>query len=774
MSDDYMKCVNCGQPKVAAKPGRLTQWLSVCQCSAVVDESILDDRVSICSICERRIDSGRSGSLTQWVFRPETCQCERPVPVQLQSGGGNLEPADVANQPTEKEPMNLADLDTSRFPIHRYKPFQRIGSGGSGAVYLCWDEHLQMRVAVKVLLDAHPSMQVMFQKEAKVTAKLEHPNVVRIIDFGSINATPYMVLEYVVGTSLSDFLAANGPLNNYSFVRLFLEVTDALGFAHREGIFHRDIKSSNILLKVDDAGTVKPYIIDFGVAAWIRGNQSATVQGMTLVGTPQYMPPDQAMGNVFDARSEIYSLGCLMFETLSGRLPFQGDDPLTLISQHATEPAPFLSDIAPDVPEELAALVASCLAKSPDQRFQSMAELKVALSELEIEPPAAVESTEENAPVAVAHSPMKKSTIIAIFTSIVILSGFSIAFATQYMFPTVKPEQKKKMRKKRRQMLKRELAVSTFDEGIEEAAHGKKFEESPRAGNAGLHVVADSLVDDDDLQSLKGRQDITSLRLHGANISARGLEALVDLPLDSLDLSSCSIKDDDLAVVGRMKNLLTLSLSECNDITAVGLVNLVGLKVTTLQLRNTSIDDNGAAVCSKISSLMQLMISDTKVTADGLKSIGKLERLNLLEIDPDDKPVEFFKELGHTHASYLAMDSRNSKSIPPECLESVGSPKTIMLKHVRLNSETVRALAKVKGLQALHISNTNITDELLAEVGRLQLQSLTVEHEMITERGVVGLLKTTKIETISFPTCINISPSSIEGFRKIRTDLTIN
>ncbi len=767
MSDDFTKCSNCGQPKASSKPGRLTQWLSVCQCSAPLDESIVDERVSICSVCEKRIDSGRSGSLTQWVFRSETCQCKHPVAVIASSyGSEQVDPAVNSFEPFSQtnEPL---ELDTSRFPIERYKPLERIGAGGSGAVYRCWDDHLQMNVAVKVLLDAHPSMQVMFQNEAKVTAKLQHPNIVRIIDFGSIANTPYMVLEYVAGINLSAFLETHGPLDVNSFIELFVQVADALDNGHKAGIFHRDVKSSNILLK-GDADNVKPHIIDFGVAAWTRGSQSATIQGMTLVGTPQYMPPDQALGSIFDARSEIYSLGCVMFEALAGRLPFEGDDPLTLISLHATEPAPLLSHICPHVPVSLSDLVARCLEKIPEDRYQSMAELRSALFELEKETRAANEESEQNASPAVASEPPSIPAGL-VFVIAVLLAGI-IASGT-LLFAPVAQRNDPAHYKKPPHILKRELAV--WNEDLDEAAYGEKFKLTQRSGVKGMHAVANSNVGDTDLAIISTRRDITSMRLKGG-ISKRGLEEIVSLPLDSIDLSNCELDDDDLRIVGRMKGLVTLSLSGCREITAKGLQNLGGLKLTTLVLRNTTTDDDGAEAISRIPTIMQLMISDTNVTAAGIKSLGKLRSLNALEVDPDDKPLDFFKAVAQTKATHIVLNSTISMPIPPENLVNIGRPENLTLEHTRISSETIQALAKLPSVKGLHIKSTNITDGVMEETGHLPLMKLTIEHEPVTEPGAIRLLESTRVKKIIFQNCNKINSNSIAQFKILHPDVSIN
>ncbi len=402
MPTELNVCALCGQKKSEAV-GSLTQWIAICHCDMLdVDEELV---ASICAKCGERIGGGRVGSLTQWVFRNNLCHCEVPEPIVAlayshRDAGksvrhigretkidGVVEESEVRNRKFEYEDDDDFDeevvVDPSRFPVDRYRPLKTLGSGGAGTVFLCWDKHLEKKVAVKVLFDMTDEARVNFQKEAIATAKFKHANVISIIDFGVVDAgTPYMVLEYFAGFGLDRYLRQHGPPDLPLAIRFFIELADALAHGHAVNVFHRDIKCSNVLVVKDNSGNPTVKLIDFGIAAMISNQASTMVQGRTLVGTPKYMSPDQALGMIFDARSELYSLGCLMYEVLTGRVPFDGEDVLNLISMHSAAPVPAMSDMAMGnvPPIELENVVRKCLEKNPDDRYQSMEELKRALA----------------------------------------------------------------------------------------------------------------------------------------------------------------------------------------------------------------------------------------------------------------------------------------------------------------------------------------------------------------------------------------------------------
>jgi serine/threonine-protein kinase len=255
----------------------------------------------------------------------------------------------------------------------RYEVATLLGQGGMAAVYLGTDRVLGRRVAVKVL-DARfardTSFVTRFRREAQAAASLNHPNVVSVFDTGSDDGTHYIVLEYIQGKTLSQVIREDAPLLPERAVEIAESVAAGLSIAHGDGIIHRDIKPGNVMLT--PTGDVK--VMDFGIA---RATTSESItQTATVLGTAAYFSPEQAQGGPVDARSDLYSLGCVLYEMLTGRQPFSADSPLAVAYKHVREDPVPPSKLNPDVPGELDAVVMKLMAKSPDNRYQTADQLR--------------------------------------------------------------------------------------------------------------------------------------------------------------------------------------------------------------------------------------------------------------------------------------------------------------------------------------------------------------------------------------------------------------
>jgi len=262
----------------------------------------------------------------------------------------------------------------------QYQIERLLGRGGMGAVYLATEPALERKVAIKVLppeSGGTSESRERFVKEARIAAKLSHPNIVPLHTFGEVDGMLYFVMGYIRGESVGARLRKQGRLPIADTRRILMEIADALSYAHSLGIVHRDIKPDNILL---EEGTGRALLTDFGVAkaAWTK--QMATSEGVVL-GTPPYMSPEQARGETLvDGRSDIYSLGIMGYAMVAGRLPFEGATPSDLPMKHLSAEAPPLSTLAPDAPVELASALTRCLAKRPDDRWPDAATLRAALT----------------------------------------------------------------------------------------------------------------------------------------------------------------------------------------------------------------------------------------------------------------------------------------------------------------------------------------------------------------------------------------------------------
>lgn len=252
--------------------------------------------------------------------------------------------------------------------IGRYQVEEQIGRGGMGVVYRCTDPQLNRTVAIKLLaphLDGDDDVLVRFRGEAALAARVTHPNIATLYDFGEVDGQPFFVMEYIAGNTLRHLLKQNGPLPLPRTQKILGSLADALDYAHSQGVFHRDLKPANILLDSHD----KPTIIDFGLARFAQSTDLTAPE--LLLGTPKYMSPEQIRGEKSDGRSDLYALGLICYEMLAGQPPFQGETPSALMQQHLASAPPALSEINPTYPQQIADVLDRMLAKNPSQRFES-------------------------------------------------------------------------------------------------------------------------------------------------------------------------------------------------------------------------------------------------------------------------------------------------------------------------------------------------------------------------------------------------------------------
>ena len=277
--------------------------------------------------------------------------------------------------------------DGSRILAGRYEVGELIGRGGMAEVHIGHDTRLGRTVAIKILrsdLARDPSFQARFRREAQAAAALNHPSIVAVYDTGEDTYTeptgavahvPFIVMEYVEGHTVRDILRDGQAVPIEEAIEITAGVLSALEYSHHAGIVHRDIKPANVMLT--PTGAVK--VMDFGIARALADSAATMTQTQAVIGTAQYLSPEQARGETVDARSDLYSAGCLFFELLTGRPPFIGDSPVAVAYQHVREIAPAPSSIASDVPETLDRICSKALAKERDARYSTAAEFRADL-----------------------------------------------------------------------------------------------------------------------------------------------------------------------------------------------------------------------------------------------------------------------------------------------------------------------------------------------------------------------------------------------------------
>jgi predicted Ser/Thr protein kinase len=260
---------------------------------------------------------------------------------------------------------------TPQVLLDRYEVGRLLGAGGMAEVFEGRDRLLARRVAIKVLqaqFARDPSFLIRFKREAQAAASLSHPNIVGVYDTGTEDGTHFIIMEYVDGRTLKEVIRAEGPLYPERVAEICADVCSALAAAHARGLIHRDIKPGNVMLTPE--GKVK--VMDFGIA---RATTSETItQTAAVVGTAQYISPEQAQGQAVDYRSDLYSLGCCLYEMLTGTVPFTGATPVAIAYRHVREDPTPPRMLNADVPAPLEAICLKAMAKLPDNRYQTATE----------------------------------------------------------------------------------------------------------------------------------------------------------------------------------------------------------------------------------------------------------------------------------------------------------------------------------------------------------------------------------------------------------------
>ena len=285
--------------------------------------------------------------------------------------------------------MSPAHVGTMRFQVGevvngRYEILECLGQGGMNDAFKARDRATGRVVVLKIpftSLIGDPATYSRYERELEIGKRLHHPNIQQLLDAGRLDggSAPFLVLDFVDGIPLREYLRLHAPLAVDEATRIAVQIADALEYCHQHGVVHRDLKPENILIQAD--GTVK--LVDFGIAL-LQGARRLTFRRLsTNVGTPDYMAPEQVQGERGDARTDVYALGVMLYEMLTGEVPYQGDSPLSVMSQRVSTDAPFVGRKRSDLPPQLEAVVWRALRREPAERYASMAALRDDLTDLE-------------------------------------------------------------------------------------------------------------------------------------------------------------------------------------------------------------------------------------------------------------------------------------------------------------------------------------------------------------------------------------------------------
>lgn len=411
-------CSKCKRPKYQGKRGSFSSWLFQVGCCKCLDSDETSPQsheidfgyepggldfsptssdslsgadgsdsaggVKICSSCGLTIS--RDGSMTAWVFQTQRCQCAKGATKQRQSVQSFTKLADPTHQ---EQQVSSRRADKSQEMLDgRYTMLERIGQGGVGLVYRAHDSVSGELVAIKLMraeLAEHERALQRFRREVDTVCEVNHPNLGKVFGYGrDQKGQPYLVMELVTGENLEEILKkSNNGIEQKRAVNLFIQICEGLAVAHGRIVIHRDLKPSNVIIYKDDEGREGAKIVDFGFAKVEDApDASRMTQKGEVFGSPYYMSPEQCLGQKIDSRSDIYSLGCLMYEVLTGQVPLLGENILaTVAKQVSEEPVP-PRELNPSVSEALESVVLKCLVKEPLTRYQTVTQLLDDLNKL--------------------------------------------------------------------------------------------------------------------------------------------------------------------------------------------------------------------------------------------------------------------------------------------------------------------------------------------------------------------------------------------------------
>ncbi len=674
----------------------------------------------------------------------------------------------------------------------QYEFLSVIASGGMGTVYKARHLVLDQNVAIKMMQTERLDEKhiTRFRHEANALAALEHSNIIHVRDYGlTENGQPYMVLDYVEGMSMSQMIQSRGPIPVMFAMEFFAQIADALAHAHERGVLHQDLKPNNIM--ICESGKMIPYakLIDFGIAKIVNGE--ATPAGLTntgdILGSPAYMSPEQANGRAIDYRTDIYSLGCVMFEALTGTLPFKGATALEIVSHHINTPAPLISDMSiSEFPKELEQLVARSLEKDPNKRLQSMGELRDNLLDILVKAGAATSGIKpESEPAKNArHSQTRVVVICGIGICLLMLATNGIILfkkqeaekahriqfvknaeeaeaAAHYDKSTVSHQLIREQIQKWKPGGEVSLGYELFDDGLEEFSHFPATVTSVSLENSGVKgpglaylirypldylSLNETSINDRAFLELKHMKTLTQLQVDNVTISDSALKHLEEVPLERLSVRLNKLHDVALKYIARIKTLKHLQCGKNDQLTAIGYAELKSLpNLQHLDVLDNPIDVKAAKTIAQL-KINFINLTNTNIKDEALKELCVMP--NLRNISLSD-----CKSVSGAGMKYFA-------NLPELDTVNLAGAKLVTDKDVEFITHCPK-------LKTLDFRDTGVTDKTMEMVGNSQVRNLFILRDKITDRGLTYLLKNKSLKMVEVDSN-QLSQEAINNFNKLR------
>ncbi|HEY9785536.1 MAG TPA: protein kinase [Candidatus Obscuribacterales bacterium] len=681
-----------------------------------------------------------------------------------------------------KDGTKLVSPITSGVLLGKYEFVDVVGSGGMGIIYKARHPVLNRMVAIKML---HPHLLSeaiikRFEQEALAISSLSHPNIIQVYDYGiSEHGQPYMVMDFVEGETLSDVLRRM-IVGIEPALNIFIQVCDALQHAHDKNVLHRDLKPSNIMVMDVDCSFPEIKIVDFGIAKVLEADKTRVTLTGELMGTPHYMSPEQCRGLELDRRSDIYSLGCVMFEALTGRLPFGRSTAVATIVEQITAMAPPLSEVRPDIifPQLLEEVIAKALAKDPDARYQSMSALMNDLLRVQ----QAYLRTKDTKQKSYRFRRLsREQTVFALLSAAVLLSvAFSVISLSDSLqnfrikedsqevkdiAPSAPPPASQYLPMQERSIRLAERAMWFGD--INHDKIDDQFIRNYFQDNLGLRSLdlAKTKITNNALLSISNQTSVKAIVLSRTSISDGALLNLRLFPLlVEINLDGCKITDKGMHYINDVKNLSCLSLRE-TSVGDAGIRQLLNVPIRKLYLSSTKVGDSGLAFLAKHQLLDELELNNCgNITSNGLAQLRRLpllEKLSLEGTQADDAGIASLAQCRRLKELKLS-NSKNFTAAGIVPLQSLQSLTEISLLGTRVDDSCLTALSRLRSLKHLDLSGTQVTDAGIAVIARHmpQLTHLGLAHTAVTDAGAESLKRLNKLKTLELAKC-RISPESL-------------
>ncbi len=529
----------------------------------------------------------------------------------------------------------------------RFDILSEIGSGGAATVWRARDKNLGRLLAIKIVKPnklSSPADLARLQREAKTICRLHHPNIIKVYDFMlTRDQQPVMVMEYVEGRSLERLVIEDGPMSQEAVLRIFIHLCDAMVYTHKEGIFHRDLNGRNIMIAGDYEAApdtkqeLLVKILDFGIAKVEHLDDKTLSRTGRFIGTSLVASPEQARGQTIDARSDVYSLGCMMYLALTGKYPFQGAHLLETLQKQVYSEAPSLAEGNPErrFSNDLESVIATALAKAPSERFQNMEQFKDAL-ECILQNPQRIEADAAENDNRKAHrfsrsknNKIAATTMLCATASLAVLMAIIAWQVVQLNNPSRDTDQTTS-----RVSIENKNGMDwLFISGSLQPRSCLKLAENPNIQRVKL--------------------------IKGCTIDKDALKKLAEHKLIILDLRDNKIDDQCLRIVSKCTSLRSLLLTGCTGFTDDGLKNLLALQnLQILTLDDTTIGDRGVETICRLPQLRLLYLSGSKSVTDAcVPSLIKLNKVLSLEIGHtgiNHREVQKFFMMPNLHAINIA------------------------------------------------------------------------------------------------------------------------